>query len=102
MEKWIPWSRWFSHGKPRNLTPREIDDLISRHASEESLLRYQEAVCIRVASNLSGIVTEQAEAYERSRVGGSVPNREAAVALYSLADVIGTSRFPSAVVHITD
>lgn len=96
--------RWFGgwpgRREKRNLTPAEIDELISSKTSEASLLRYQEAIASRVAHDLSDIVHYQANGYERHLQFGGLPPRQVVAVLRDLADIIETSQFPSHVIHI--
>lgn len=91
---------WIGRREKRNLTPAEIDELISSKTSEASLLRYQEEIASRVTHDVSGMVHVQAEGYERHLQFGGLTPRQVVEVLRDVADMIETSRFPSHVIHI--
>lgn len=96
--RWLG-NRRGGHEKP-NLTPAEIDKLITSNTSEASLLRYQEEIASRVAHDVSGEVTRQAKEYERHLAIGGLPPRQIVAVLRDVADIIESSRYPSHVIHI--
>ncbi len=87
--------RYVLRRKEIEMVPSEIERLIVSHASESSLVRYQEAVCGRVAGEVAGTIEDFSHSFARHGAGTADGDSGVVDALDEVARIIRTSTFPS-------
>lgn len=91
---------WPGSKEDRDLPPAEVERLIVTNASEASLLRYQEVIGKRVATEAADYVDRHAQGYARHVEDVSYPDSGTVDALGEVADIIRKSRFPAQLISL--